>query len=126
MKVEKPQKQLKKKLRKFFKQPLRDYPVWRIKPSDKVNLQIDGTYFSNKVCLVLYRDNNVKATMIYRLTDGEWFDEISEDLLNLLDLGICIESVTCDGLSNTIKAVRKVSPDTVVQRCLVHIQRWYC
>ena len=83
---------------------------------------IDGTYFSNKVCLVLYRDNNIKATQIYRLTDGEWFDEISEDLQNLLDLGICIESVTCDGLSNMIKAVRKSSPETVIQRCVVHIQ----
>jgi len=110
-------------LRRYFAVYLSDYPLWRIKPSEKVNLLIDGTYFSNKICLVLYRDNNIKATMIYRLTDGEWFDEISEDLQNLLDLGICIESVTCDGHVNTIKAIRKVSPDTIVQRCLVHIQR---
>ncbi|MDL2283341.1 transposase [Odoribacter sp. OttesenSCG-928-G04] len=62
-------------------------------------------------------------TQLYRLTDGEWFDEICEDLQNLLSLGIQIESVTCDGLSNIIKAVRKTSPDTVIQRCLAHIQR---
>lgn len=28
-----------------------------------------------------------------------------------------------DGLSNIIKAVRKVSPNTIIQRCVVHIQR---
>ena len=56
-------------LRRYFAAYLSDYPVWRMKSSEKVNLLIDGTYFNNKVCLVLYRDNNVKATMIYRLTD---------------------------------------------------------
>lgn len=110
-------------LKRYFQIYLNKAPTWKIKPSEKVNLLIDGTYFSNKVCLVLYRDNNIKATQIYRLTDGEWFDEISEDLQNLLDLGIDIESVTCDGLSNIIKAVRKVSPNTIIQRCVVHIQR---
>jgi len=72
---------------------------------------------------VLYWDNNIKATQICRLTDGEWFDEITEDLQNLINLGIQIENVTCDGLSNTIKTVRKVSSNTVIQRCVVHIQR---
>ena len=110
-------------LRRYFDDYLRHYPTWKIRPCEKVNLLIDGTYFSNKVCLVLYRDNNVKATLIYRLADGEWFDEISQDLQNLIKLGIQIESVTCDGLSNTIKAVRKVSPEIVIQRCTVHIQR---
>jgi len=110
-------------LKRYFYEYLSNYPTWKIRPSEKVNLLIDGTYFSNKVCLVLYRDNNVKATQIYRLTNGEWFDEIVEDIRNMMNLGIQIESVTCDGLSNIIKAVRKASPDTVIQRCTVHIQR---
>lgn len=110
-------------LRRYFDIYLSNYPRWNIKPSEKVNLLIDGTYFSNKICLVLYRDNNIKATQIYRLSDGEWFEEIFEDLQNLLSLGIHIESVTCDGLSNTIKAVKKVSSGIIIQRCLVHIQR---
>ena len=110
-------------LKRYFYAYLSNYPTWKIRSSEKVNLLIDGTYFNNKVCLVLYRDNNVKATLIYRLTNGEWFDEIMEDLQNLLYLGVQIESVTCDGLSNTIKAVRKVSPNTIIQRCTVHIQR---
>jgi len=110
-------------LKRYFYEYLQQYPTWKITPSEKVNLLIDGTYFANKVCLVLYRDNNVKATQIYRLTDGEWFEEIAEDLQNLLDLGIQIESVTCDGLSNIIKAIKKATPNTTIQRCVVHIQR---
>lgn len=110
-------------LKRYFYEYLSNYPQWNINRSEKVNLLIDGTYFSNKVCLVLYRDNTIKSTLIYRLSDGEWLEEIKEDLSNLLLLGICIESVTCDGLSNIIKAVRETSPNTIIQRCLAHIQR---
>lgn len=110
-------------LKRYFYSYLSKYPQWNINRSEKVNLLIDGTYFSNKVCLVLYRDNTVKSTLLYRLSDGEWLEEIEEDLTNLLSLGICIESVTCDGLSNILKAVKQTSPDTVIQRCSAHIQR---
>lgn len=102
---------------------LSDYPTWKINKKEKVNLLIDGTYFANKVCLVLYRSHNIKATLFYRLMDGEWFEELVEDLSNLTSLGIEIESVTYDGLSNILKAVRKASPQTTIQRCLAHIQR---
>ncbi len=59
-------------LRCWFDEYLSNYPLWEIRHSEKLNLMIDGTYFANKLCLVLYRDNNVKATILYRLTDGEW------------------------------------------------------
>lgn len=110
-------------LKRYFYEYLEHYPTWRIRPSEKVNLMIDGTYFENKVCLILYRDNNVKATQLYRISDGEWLDELREDLENLTSLGIQIESVTCDGLSNILKAVRRSAPSTTIQRCLAHIQR---
>ena len=110
-------------LKRYFYDYLEHYPVWNINRTESVNLLIDGTYFANKVCLVLYRDNRVKTTVLYRLTDGEWEEELAEDIENLLRLGITIESVTCDGLHNILKAVHKVSPNTVIQRCLAHIQR---
>jgi hypothetical protein len=110
-------------LKRYFYDYLSRYPVWHINSSERVNLLIDGTYFTNQVCLVLYRDNTVKTTLLYRLSDGEWEEELCEDLENILSLGIGIESVTCDGLSNILKAIRKTSPNTVIQRCLVHIQR---
>jgi hypothetical protein len=112
-----------KSLRRWFDDYLRHYPHWEIRRSDKLNLMIDGTYFENKLCLVLYRDNNVKATILYRLTDGEWEDELREDLENILSLGVVIESVTTDGARNIIKSVRKSCPTTIIQRCVVHIQR---
>lgn len=110
-------------LKRYFYTYLSESPTWKMTRSEKLNLLIDGTYFANKLCLVLYRGANIKATVFYRLTDGEWFDEIVEDLQNLIEMNICIESVTCDGLSNIIKAVKKVSPNTKIQRCLAHIQR---
>jgi hypothetical protein len=92
-------------------------------PSEKVNLLIDGTYFSNDLCLILYRDNTIKFTQLYRLTDGEWFEELAEDIENLLRLGVQIESITCDGHKSLLKAIRVACPQVTVQRCLVHIQR---
>lgn len=110
-------------LKRYFYDYLKNYPTWHIRPAEKVNLMIDGTYFTNKVCLVLYQDHNVKATQLYRLTDDEWLDEIKEDLNNLLSLGIRIESVTCDGARSIIKAVRECIPEAIIQRCTVHVQR---
>lgn len=112
-----------RQLCRWFDEYLSNYPEWCINRSEKVNLLIDGTWFPNKVCLVLYRDENVRATLLYRLTDNEWETEIYEDLINLQSLGITIESVTSDGGSAILKAVRKACPDTVRQRCLAHIQR---
>ncbi|MDR0829863.1 MAG: hypothetical protein LBN95_07110 [Prevotellaceae bacterium] len=58
-------------LKRLFYSYLERYPTWHINKKERVNLLIDGTYFANKVCLVLYRDNTVKTTLLYRLTDGE-------------------------------------------------------
>lgn len=71
----------------------------------------------------MYRDNTIKFTQLYRLTDGEWYEEIKEDLENLLELGVDIESITCDGHPAQLKAIRKVCKHVILQRCVVHIQR---
>ena len=110
-------------LKRYFDKYLSEAPVFHVKPSERVNLLIDATYFSNDLCLVLYRDNAVKYTQLYRLTDGEWYEEIKEDLENLLTLGLQIESITCDGHKALLKAIRKACKYVVVQRCVVHIQR---
>lgn len=44
-------------------------------------------------------------------------------MLNLLELGVQIESVTTDGHKSILKAIKEVLPDAKLQRCLVHIQR---
>ncbi len=112
-----------KSLRIWFEDYLRNYPKWEISRRNKVNLVLDGTYFKNKVCLVAYRDFHLKSTLLYRLSDGEWEQELREDLENIISMGITIESVTSDGLSNIIKSVKKTSKNITLQRCLVHITR---
>jgi hypothetical protein len=110
-------------LKTYFHEYLQKPPILSVYPSEKVNLLIDGTYFSNDLCLILYRDNTIKFTQMYRLTDGEWYEELMEDLINLLNLGVQIESITCDGHKAQLKAIRKACKDVILQRCLVHIQR---
>lgn len=110
-------------LSRYFYQYLSEPPVLSVFPSEKVNLLIDGTYFKQDLCVILYRDNTVKFTQLYRITDGEWFEELAEDLFNLFQLGVQIESITCDGHKALLKAIKHVCPEVTVQRCLVHIQR---
>lgn len=110
-------------LKRYFDKYLSEAPVFTIRSTEKVNLLIDATYFSNNLCLVLYRDNSIKYTQLYRLTNGEWYEEIREDLENLISMGVQIESITCDGHKSLLKAIRKTCKHVIVQRCLVHIQR---
>ncbi|MEG2366308.1 MAG: hypothetical protein RSB29_06115, partial [Alistipes sp.] len=49
-------------LKRYFYTLLPTCPRWHIQRREKVNLLIDGTYFANKICLVLYRDSNIKMT----------------------------------------------------------------
>lgn len=108
----------------MFKHYLSKPPVFTIPQKEKVHIIIDGTYFSNDTCLVVYRNSEIKCTQLYRLTDNERYEEIKEDLENIRALDICIESITCDGHRAILKAIRKVfKKNIIVQRCLVHIQR---
>ena len=56
----------------MFDEYLENYPTREIQGRGKVNLLIDGTWFPNKMCLVVYRDETVKTTLFYMLTDDEW------------------------------------------------------
>ena len=107
-------------LQRYFYAQLDKPPQWKVKPSQSVHLLIDATYFTNKVCLVLYGDNTIGYTQLYRLTDGERYGEIAEDLANLVQLGLQIESITCDGHKSILKAIRKACPGVTLQRCLFH------
>ena len=58
-------------LKSYFYKVLPTCPTWQIQKREQVNPLIDGTYFTNKVCLLLYRDHNIKMTILYRLTKRE-------------------------------------------------------
>ncbi len=109
-------------LQKTFYAILEQSPKIKIIKREKVNLRMDATYFS-KFCLVAYQDNFDGYIQLIRFTDDERYEEIREDLNNLILLGVQLESITTDGHKSVLKAIKKAVPDVLVQRCLVHIQR---
>ena len=52
-----------RQLYRWFDEYLENYRTWHIQRREKVNLLIDGTWFPNKMCLVLYRDETVRTTL---------------------------------------------------------------
>ena len=113
----------KRSLQRKFSSYLSSVPRFSMKQNDETYLVIDGTYFPGDLCLVLYYDTHIRYTQLYRFTDKERFEQIKEDLLNLIKLGINIRSVTCDGHHAILKAISTALPDVTTQRCLVHIHR---
>ena len=109
-------------LQRIFYSFLERSPEVKIIKRDRVHLRMDATYF-RKFCVVCYQDDENGYTQLIRITDGEHFTEIKEDLDNLIKLGVQIESITTDGHKSALKAIKKALPDITVQRCLVHIQR---
>jgi transposase-like protein len=109
-------------LQRTFYHFLESSPTIKIVKRPYINLRIDATYFS-EVCLIVYQDNSDGYIQLIRFTDGEHYEEIKEDLNNLIHLGLKIESITSDGHKGILKAIKKSLPDVRVQRCLVHIQR---
>jgi AraC-like DNA-binding protein len=110
-------------LKRLFAEWLGRAPTFRIKPRERVHLLVDGTYFTNDLCLVLYYDSDVRYTQLYRFSSKEDYGEMKEDLENLMRLGVEVESITCDGHRSLLRAIRKVYPEVAVQRCVVHVQR---
>lgn len=94
-----------------------------IRSKAKVHLLIDGTNFSNGLCLILYYDCDLQYVQLYRRTNKEKYREIKEDLENLMLMAVEVYSVTCDGHKSILKSVQKVYPNAVVQRCVVHVKR---
>jgi hypothetical protein len=109
-------------LQRLFYEILEASPEVKIIKRNKVNLRVDATYFK-KFCLLCYQDNLDGYVQLIRFSDGEHYQEIKEDLENLIRLGVQIESITVDGHKSTLKAIKKSIPEVTVQRCLVHIQR---
>ena len=109
-------------LQRTFYAYLKQSPKVKILKRSNVHLRMDATYFE-QFCMVCYQDHNDGYTQLIRFTNGEHFEEIKEDLDNLIKLGVQIESITTDGHKSILKAIKKSLPNVLAQRCLVHIQR---
>ena len=109
-------------LQRTFYAYLKQSPKVKILKRYHVHLRMDATYFEG-FCMLCYQDHTDGYTQLIRFTNGEHFDEIKEDLDNLIKLGVQIESITTDGHKSILKAIKKSLPNVLAQRCLVHIQR---
>lgn len=98
-------------------------PTFQIQPKRCAHLMVDGTYFSNGLCMVLYYDSDTRYVQLYRFSHKEDYREMREDLENLRKMGVGVESITCDGHGSLLRAVRKVYPEAILQRCVVHVHR---
>jgi AraC-like DNA-binding protein len=112
----------KRTLQRIFYTFLEQSPEVKIIKRGSVHLRMDATYFK-RLCFVCYQDHEDGYTQLIRVTDGEHYTEIKEDLQNLIKLGVQIESITTDGHKSALKAIKKALPEVTIQRCLVHIQR---
>lgn len=110
-------------LQRLFKRFLTKAPTVPIRSKVKAHLLIDGSYFPNGLCLILYYDHDIRYVQLYRHTKEENYKEILEDLQNLKTLGVDVFSFTCDGHKAVLKAIRKAYPESLIQRCLIHIKR---
>lgn len=113
-------------IKRLFWEWLDRAPTFRIKATKRAHLLVDGTYFTNDLCLVLYYDSDVRYTQLYRFSRKEDCQEMKEDLENLRKLGVEVESITCDGHRSLLRAIRRVYPGVMVQRCVVHVHRQVC
>jgi Transposase, Mutator family len=109
-------------LQRVFYAYLEKYPTVKILKRENVHLRIDATYFK-RFCAVCYQDDEDGYTQLIRFSTGEHYEEIREDISNLVRLGVQIESITTDGHKSILKAIQKSLPDVQLQRCLLHIQR---
>lgn len=112
-----------RQLHRWFDEHLDSSPSWCINTAQPIYLLIDGTYYSNNHCLIVYRAENLKRTLFYRFTTREDDDEIADDLINIRSMGYDVAGITTDGGDNIIRAVQYVFPRAPRQRCLVHVQR---
>ena len=112
-----------RQVHRWFDEYLDSSPNWTMNTSRPIYLLIDGTYYSDGHCLILYRAENLKRTIFYRFTTHEDDDEIASDLISIRDLGYDVIGITTDGGDNIIRAVQYVFPNVPRQRCVVHVQR---
>ena len=86
-----------RQLHRWFDEYLDEYPTWTIRTGTPVYLLIDGTYYSDNHCLIVYRAENIRRTLFYRFTQAEDDDEIASDLLNIRSMGYEVVGITTDG-----------------------------
>lgn len=112
-----------RQLLRWFDEYLDQAPTWAVQRKKPVHMLIDGTWFSEDHCLIVYRDADSKSTLYYRFAEKEDEYEISQDLTMFKSLRMRVSSFTTDGTEDIIRAIRYTHPHVTRQHCIVHIQR---
>lgn len=75
---------------------------------------MDATYFKG-FCMLGYQDNLDGYIQLIRFSGREYFEEIREDLANLIKQGIRLESITTDVHKSILKAIKTALPEVTVK-----------
>ena len=110
-------------LQRIFKSFLDYPPLPKPQPNSNCHLTIDGTYFKNNFCVLVYYDSRLKKRQYFRVVDRECWRNYAIDLKYLKQIGSKVASITSDGQKGLIKAVKDIFPEVIHQRCIIHIQR---
>jgi len=82
-------------------------------------LLVDGDWFNRQRVKLVYKDSSGKV-LFWRFSNGEYKEEVKQDIQFLVDNGYPLKGVVCDGKKALIKAGEHF--EVPVQRCLVHMQ----
>ena len=107
---------------------IKTYWLSKKPPSIKVsynskNVVFDGTYFSHNYCLLIFWNPNNHEIIDTHFCLKESYVICSPWFASLKQKGLSPKSVTMDGNTQVMRAIKEVWPDCVIQRCLYHIQR---
>ena len=87
-------------------------------------LIFDGTFLHRPVSIAVLMDASTGRVICGRYGVSENSEsQLSHFFMSLKDKGLSPVSCTVDGNPQVIKVLRKIWPDIIIQRCLVHIQR---
>lgn len=118
-------KHIKKKLQEYIRKLIDTSHITDIDIiyKDVKYVMIDWTYIDD-ICVIIYYEYKLKKILKIHITKEESLECITHDLEELRDLNrYNIQSFTIDWWIQITWAIRKVYPNAVIQRCLVHINR---
>lgn len=87
-------------------------------------VMIDWIWISTEICLIIYYEYRIKKVLRFWFYDWEKLDYISKDLSYIKHkFKYEIEAFIVDWWLQIISAIKKIYPEAIIQRCLIHIHR---
>jgi len=85
---------------------------------------LDGTFLHRPRSLIALMDANSHQVVASQYPVSELsIPQLEAFFYHLMSKGLCPRSFTVDGNPKVMSVLRKLWPDVVIQRCIVHIQR---